>query len=134
MIIFTSAFGQGALSATVTAHWFMEDGAMPPYEPGYALVLYGRCVNLITLTYECTKAVRYLKAQKALEEDYFEEPYHDLYTVGVMVEEICAELQRRGFYWGCKIAPGSVFNRTQLLALHAPGTPDVVLENEPAHD
>lgn len=130
MRLFTDTYCNGSITGIVTAHWFMDEGTMPPYESGYALVLYGRCINLITLVYECTKAVRYLKIQKALTDGDIDEPYHDLYTVGVMVEEIAAELQRNGFYWGCKIAPGSVFNRTQLLALHAPGTPDIVLEND----
>lgn len=128
MKLFSDTYRIGECEARVSAFWYRETGTIPPYEPGYQIAIYGRCVNLLELIYECEKAVRFLRIQNAIEDGH-DEPYHALYTVGVMVEEICAELQRNGFYWGCKIAPGSVFNRTQLLALHAPGTPDIVLED-----
>lgn len=124
MKLYSDTFGHGT---EVTAYWF-PTGQLPSFitlPNEYDIVLVGPCINLITLIYECEKAVRFLRIQNAIE-DGVDEPYQALYAVGVMVEEIAAELQRQGFYWGCKIAPGSVFNRAQLLALHAPGTPDVV--------
>lgn len=129
-------FVEGDMKANeieLRVYWHEHGWEMQPSDGhmrGYDIHFVGPCLSLLNIVTEVSRAVSWFKGLGALNngEDNF--PFAAV-TAGVWTEEILAALMRMGWYYGCKINRGAVFNRDLLLAIHAPGTPDICLAGTP---
>jgi hypothetical protein len=125
--------GEERPKVTFTVYWHAKEGEYREDEyssDGFVAHLDNRCVPLRTIAIKAAKAMLWLKELGALEDREDFDSFAAV-AVGVWVDDIVAHLLRAGWYYGCKINKGAAFNRDLLLALHAPGTPDICLAGTP---
>lgn len=125
--------GAKANQVELRVFWHEHTWKMQPSDShlrGYDIHFVGPCLSLLNIVTEVSRAVSWFRGLGALTNGRSDFPFAAV-TAGVWTEEIMATLMRRGWYYGCKINVGAVFNRDLLLAIHAPGTPDLCLAGTP---